>query len=103
MASVQNTVFKSQITRLLNVNTSQTPYVPLWTIPMDRDRGTAERLYIMTLKNLRKLAARIDEGASCPWRVDMLPSQRHLPMLMPREVMEAELHLLSQLENELKG
>ena len=69
---------------------------------MDRDRGTAERLYIMTLKSLRKLVARIDEGASCPWRAGMPMSQRHLPMLMPRAVMEAELHLLSQLESELK-
>jgi hypothetical protein len=67
----------------------------------DRDYGTSERLYVNTLKSIRKLAARVDEGASCPWRAGMPVSQRNLPALMPRAVLESELKLLSRLEEEL--
>jgi hypothetical protein len=67
----------------------------------DRDYGTSERLYVNTLKSIRMLAARVDEGVSCPWRAGMPESQRNLPEFMPRAVLESELRLLARLEEEL--
>ncbi len=63
-----------------------------------RDRDTAERLYIATLRSIRKLAARVDEGCSFEWHEGL---KFPLPAQMPRDVLESELRLLAQLEREL--